>query len=200
MCCVNTRSNRCPSAWSAMQAGLAPGGLVVDGTCDELGRRCSWVLLDAEGPVSLTLACDPFAIDRPSDLAERLPKVLIHHNIDRPADPRAADRRRPCMGQRRRPRCVRSAGALAGHAGSVARQGISGRATAPPPARRCAHRALGSSGAGLDGLRLGPACQDRLVTCSMASTVSSRASSTSCATWMSRPRSCAGVVASDTAT
>jgi hypothetical protein len=69
------------AAWSAMRARLAPGGLIVDGTCDELGRRCGWVLLDGSGPVSLTLACDPFAIDRPSDLAERLPKVLIHHNV-----------------------------------------------------------------------------------------------------------------------
>ncbi|HET7664949.1 MAG TPA: class I SAM-dependent methyltransferase [Mycobacterium sp.] len=69
-------------AWAMMQARLAPGGLIVDGTCDELGRRCCWVLLDVTGPVSLTLACDPFAIDRPSDLAERLPKVLIHHNVD----------------------------------------------------------------------------------------------------------------------
>jgi hypothetical protein len=39
------------------------------------------VLLDADGPISLTLACDPFAIERPSDLAERLPKVLIHDNV-----------------------------------------------------------------------------------------------------------------------
>jgi hypothetical protein len=39
------------------------------------------VLLDRDGPLSLTLACDPKAIDRPSDLAERLPKVLIHQNI-----------------------------------------------------------------------------------------------------------------------
>jgi hypothetical protein len=31
--------------------------------------------------VSLTLACDPRSIERPSDLAERLPKVLIHQNI-----------------------------------------------------------------------------------------------------------------------
>lgn len=68
-------------AWSTMQAGLAPGGLIVDGTCDELGRRCCWVLLDADGPLSLTLACDPHHIERPSDLAERLPKVLIHHNV-----------------------------------------------------------------------------------------------------------------------
>ncbi|KUI36322.1 methylase [Mycobacterium sp. IS-1496] len=72
-------------AWGVMRSRLAPGGLIVDGTCDELGRRCAWVLLDAVGPVSLTLACDPFAIERPSDLAERLPKVLIHHNV--PGEP-----------------------------------------------------------------------------------------------------------------
>jgi hypothetical protein len=70
-----------PEAWAVMTTRLAPGGLIVDGTCDELGRRCCWVLLDANGPVSLTLACDPFAIEKPSDLAERLPKVLIHHNV-----------------------------------------------------------------------------------------------------------------------
>lgn len=68
-------------AWTAMQRGLAPGGVIIDGTCDELGRRCCWVLLDATSVLSLTLACDPFAIERPSDLAERLPKVLIHHNV-----------------------------------------------------------------------------------------------------------------------
>ena len=68
-------------AWAVMRGRLAPGGLLVDGTCDELGRRCAWVLLNADGPVTLTLACDPFTLDRPSDLAERLPKVLIHHNI-----------------------------------------------------------------------------------------------------------------------
>ena len=71
-----------PDAWAIMTRALAPGGLIVDGTCDELGRRCCWVLLDALGPVSLVLACDPFAIDKPSDLAERLPKVLIHHNVE----------------------------------------------------------------------------------------------------------------------
>ena len=68
-------------AWSVMRARLAPGGLIVDGTCDELGRRCAGCCSTPTGPVSLTLACDPFAIERPSDLAERLPKVLIHHNV-----------------------------------------------------------------------------------------------------------------------
>jgi hypothetical protein len=72
-------------AWRVMQSKLAPGGLIVDGTCDELGRRCCWILLDRDGPVSLTLACDPRHIERPSDLAERLPKILIHHNV--PGEP-----------------------------------------------------------------------------------------------------------------
>lgn len=68
-------------AWRTMQSALAPGGVIVEGTCDELGRRCCWVLLDRDGPISLTLACDPRHIERPSDLAERLPKVLIHQNV-----------------------------------------------------------------------------------------------------------------------
>jgi hypothetical protein len=68
-------------AWAEMRGRLAPDGLILDGTCDELGRRCCWVLLDRDGPVTLTLACDPRHIERPSDLAERLPKVLIHHNV-----------------------------------------------------------------------------------------------------------------------
>ncbi|HEY5858515.1 MAG TPA: class I SAM-dependent methyltransferase [Aldersonia sp.] len=69
------------SAWATMQSGLAPGGLIVDGTCDELGRRCAWVLLDTTGPRTLTLAWDPFGVERPSDVAERLPKALIHRNV-----------------------------------------------------------------------------------------------------------------------
>lgn len=68
-------------AWALMRSRLAPDGLIVDGTCDELGRLGCWVLLDGGGPVSLTLACDPRRIERPSDLAERLPKVLIHQNV-----------------------------------------------------------------------------------------------------------------------
>ena len=72
-------------AWATMQRQLPPGGLIVDGTCDELGRHCAWILLDQRRPLSLTLACDPFSIDRPSDLAERLPKVLIHRNV--PGEP-----------------------------------------------------------------------------------------------------------------
>ncbi|MFL6119563.1 class I SAM-dependent methyltransferase [Actinophytocola sp.] len=68
-------------AWTTMTSRLAPGGLLVEGTCDELGRRCCWVTLDATGPSTLTLACRPADLDQPSDLAERLPKALIHRNV-----------------------------------------------------------------------------------------------------------------------
>ena len=72
-------------AWSTVTSRLAPGGFFVEGTCDELGRRAAWVLLGADGPQSLTLAWDPFDVERPSDLAERLPKILIHRNV--PGEP-----------------------------------------------------------------------------------------------------------------
>ncbi|TDV46946.1 class I SAM-dependent methyltransferase [Actinophytocola oryzae] len=69
------------AAWATMTDKLAPGGLLVEGTCDELGRRCCWVTLDAAGPRTLTLACLPSDLESPADLAERLPKVLIHRNV-----------------------------------------------------------------------------------------------------------------------
>ncbi|HKN96645.1 MAG TPA: class I SAM-dependent methyltransferase [Pseudonocardiaceae bacterium] len=69
------------AAWRTMTERLAPGGLLVEGTCDEIGRRCCWVTLDAAGPRTFTLACRPASVGRPSDLAERLPKALIHRNV-----------------------------------------------------------------------------------------------------------------------
>ncbi|GAB2502157.1 hypothetical protein CATRI_01480 [Corynebacterium atrinae] len=68
-------------AWASVQERLAPGGLFLEGTCDERGRRATWILLDATGPQSLTLAWDPFDVELPSDVAERLPKALIHRNV-----------------------------------------------------------------------------------------------------------------------
>lgn len=67
-------------AWELVRANLAPDGVFIEGTCDELGRRATWILLDATGPRSLTLAWDPMDVTRPSDVAERLPKILIHRN------------------------------------------------------------------------------------------------------------------------
>jgi hypothetical protein len=69
------------AAWSTMRAGLQPNGVLLEGTCDEVGRRAAWVTLSASGPQSLTLAAHLASLDRPSSLAERLPKALIHHNV-----------------------------------------------------------------------------------------------------------------------
>lgn len=68
-------------AWQSMLAGLLPGGLLVEGTCDELGRRAAWIALTARGPQSLVLAAHLPTLGRPAALAERLPKALIHHNV-----------------------------------------------------------------------------------------------------------------------
>ncbi len=72
-------------SWATMTTALAPGGLLIEGTCDEVGRLATWVLLDASGPISLTLAARLSTLDRPASLAERLPKALIHHNV--PGEP-----------------------------------------------------------------------------------------------------------------
>lgn len=67
-------------AWATMQERLHPGGVLIEGTCCELGRRSTWVLLDHSGPQTLTMAWTPGCVDKPSDIAERLPKALIHQN------------------------------------------------------------------------------------------------------------------------
>lgn len=74
--------------WRTMIARLDDRGIVVDGTCDELGRLGSWVTLDASGPRTLTLSWrlrDLTAQRLPSVVAERLPKALIHRNV--PGEP-----------------------------------------------------------------------------------------------------------------
>ncbi len=68
-------------AWDAVRGRLAPDGLLVDGTCDEVGRTAAWVAVTATGPVSLTLSLRLAGLGRPSDVAARLPKALIHRNV-----------------------------------------------------------------------------------------------------------------------
>ncbi|MEU3144648.1 MULTISPECIES: class I SAM-dependent methyltransferase [unclassified Streptomyces] len=81
------------AVWQRLCARLAPaapergsrGGLLVEGTCDEIGRRHVWVALGPEGPRTVTFATRLGSLGRPSDLAERLPKALIHRNV--PGEP-----------------------------------------------------------------------------------------------------------------
>jgi len=69
-------------AWATMTSRLAPDGWLIDGTCDEQGRLASMVSIDGTGnPRWLTLSCRLAGLDRPSQLAARLPKALIHDNV-----------------------------------------------------------------------------------------------------------------------
>jgi hypothetical protein len=67
-------------AWAIMQSRLSADGLLVEGTCDEIGRLSSWITLDKEKPLFLTLSLHLSSLELPSKVAERLPKALIHHN------------------------------------------------------------------------------------------------------------------------
>jgi hypothetical protein len=105
-------------AWDRLCSGLAPDGVLVEGTCGEIGRRAVWVALgrartpyggtggaggevipgavprprDRTGPHTrgvtavavphtITFAAHLATLPRPSELAERLPKTLIHRNV-----------------------------------------------------------------------------------------------------------------------
>jgi hypothetical protein len=100
------------TAWDRLCAGLAPDGVLVEGTCDEVGRRAVWVSLRGKRPdgaaavaggepggtvavpgprgralappavpATITFAAHLASLPRPSELAERLPKTLIHRNV-----------------------------------------------------------------------------------------------------------------------
>jgi hypothetical protein len=83
------------AAWSRLRAGLAAGGVLIEGTCDEIGRRAVWVTLPATAGAApagggraaalITFSARLASMERPSDLAERLPKTLIHRNV--PGEP-----------------------------------------------------------------------------------------------------------------
>jgi hypothetical protein len=68
--------------WHRCVDRLQPGGVLVEGTCNEVGRVASWVDVTAGGPQSLTVSLRLEGLDKPSIVAERLPKVLIHRNVE----------------------------------------------------------------------------------------------------------------------
>lgn len=73
-------------AWARMTRRLHPDGILVEGTCDELGRICTWVEIGADAaPRTLTLSLRLSELASPSIAAERLPKALIHRNV--PGEP-----------------------------------------------------------------------------------------------------------------
>jgi len=70
-----------PAAWERMVARLQPGGVLIEGTCNEVGRVGSWVDVTADGPQTLTVSLRLAELEKPSIVAERLPKALIHRNV-----------------------------------------------------------------------------------------------------------------------
>lgn len=71
-----------PAAWQAM---TGTGALLVEGTCDELGRVATWACVVDGQPQTLTLSARLSDLDHPATFAERLPKALIHRNV--PGEP-----------------------------------------------------------------------------------------------------------------
>ncbi len=68
-------------AWATMTGRLQPGGVLVEGTCNEVGRVASWVALGPSGPLTFTISLRLASLEQPSIVAERLPKALIHRNV-----------------------------------------------------------------------------------------------------------------------
>lgn len=69
-------------AWARMASRLRPDGMLVEGTCDELGRISTWIEVGPDAaPRSLTISLRLAELDSPAVAAERLPKALIHRNV-----------------------------------------------------------------------------------------------------------------------
>ncbi|WP_229067941.1 class I SAM-dependent methyltransferase [Actinoplanes sp. DH11] len=66
------------AAWRTMTGG---GALLIEGTCDELGRIATWAVVEDGVPRTLTLSARLASLEHPAVFAERLPKALIHHNV-----------------------------------------------------------------------------------------------------------------------
>ncbi|MEV8250474.1 class I SAM-dependent methyltransferase [Microbacterium sp. NPDC076768] len=68
--------------WSRMTSRLHRDGLLFEGTCDEIGRVASWIDVgSAAVPLRFTISLRLAELERPSIVAERLPKALIHRNV-----------------------------------------------------------------------------------------------------------------------
>lgn len=70
------------AGWAEVTSRLAPAGILVDATCDEIGRLSSWLVVSGTPPqpVCLTISLRLRGLESPAVVAERLPKVLIHRN------------------------------------------------------------------------------------------------------------------------
>lgn len=70
-------------SWETMTKRLSSDGFLIEGTCDEIGRRSSWVSVRAghKQPETFSISLHVGSLNKPSDIAPRLPKALIHRNV-----------------------------------------------------------------------------------------------------------------------
>ena len=69
------------AAWDLMVSRLNDDGVLVEGTCNEIGRIGSWITITKQGPKLFTISLHLGSLEIPSIVGERLPKALIHHNV-----------------------------------------------------------------------------------------------------------------------
>ncbi len=71
-----------PAAWRRMSSRLTAEGILVEGTCDEIGRVSTWIEVGPDAvPRTLSVSLRLAGLEHPSIAAERLPKALIHRNV-----------------------------------------------------------------------------------------------------------------------
>ena len=119
-------------AWATVRQRLAPGGLLVDGTCDELGRRSTWVAVEADGPRSLSLSLRLSGAAAPLGRGRAAAQGADPPQRARRAHPRLPHRAGRGVGEAGAARVVRRAAAVPRHGVGGARRGVAaaGRAVA----------------------------------------------------------------------
>ena len=76
------REDEVVPSWTLLAERLQEDGIAIDGTCDEIGRVCSWVAVSPSGPRTFTISLRLAGLEAPSIVAERLVKILIHRNVE----------------------------------------------------------------------------------------------------------------------
>ena len=131
-CCASTTRARSPDAWRTMTAALAPGGLLVEGTCDELGRLASWAAARRRRPAARSpWPPELSTLDSPAELGRAAAQGADPPQRARRAGPRPAPRAGRRLARRRRVRPVRPPPTLAARGHAVARP--AGRSSTAPP-------------------------------------------------------------------
>ena len=143
-CCGSTTRRRSRRLAHACPRGCAPGGLLVEGTCDELGRVASWVAVAADaGPRTLHDLAAARRARAPSIVGRAAAEGAHPPQRARRARPRAARRLDARVGRARPLSAFGPVQRWEARARGAADAGWPVHGSAPLAARR-AHRAVGA--------------------------------------------------------